>query len=281
MKLLILKRWRYSPINYFYLQLIIIYTNITYKPYKLSTKRYYYNNTHKPLKLSNKRNYSNHAQKVRKFSTKSSRLSFTDWPHILNMIEEVTRKEQNRNEPNLWECDYSRITSAILPYYFHVTHNKAWVITPELNYLENNHPDYTIFKVSNNCFNLQVHVVVEVKSKTGHSWNKLLEQMFTKADVAKNNPGRLWAIGQKGLEICFFRFEVLKYNGQKPDWYTNFEPLNLSNLAEPQLDNLNVKYEHCDNHGFARIALLKWRLDNRDHTPYVNHMFEYIRTLDP
>ncbi len=194
------------------------------------------------------------------------------------MIDDLRNKDQNV----LWECDYSCITSAILPYYFHVTHNNAWVITPEYNYLEANQPDYTIFKVNkvnNNTYKLQIHAVVEIKSKVGDSWNKLLEQLYNQADVAKNAEGRLWAIGQKGFEICIFKFDVLKYQGQNPDRYTNFEPLNLSHLSEAELDNLNVKYEHCDDHGFARIALIKWRLDNKDHIPYLNRMLEHIRNL--
>lgn len=190
-------------------------------------------------------------------------------------------KEQDPNRLPLWECDYSRITSAILPYYFHVTPHNNWVITPEFNYLENNHPDYTIFKVLDNPFRYKIHAVVELKSKTGASWNKLLEQMWYQADVAKNDDGRLWAIGQKGLEICIFRFDVLKYEDQVPDYYTHFEPLNLSNLSAPALDALDVKYEFCDNYDFARIALIKWRLDNINHIPYINRMFEYIRMLEP
>lgn len=197
------------------------------------------------------------------------------------MIQDLKMRERDPNVPNLWECDYSRITSAILPYYFHVTHVNKWVITPEFNYLENNHPDYTIFKINNNPFGLRIHVVVELKSKNGDSWNKLLEQMWQQADVAKNDTGRLWAIGQKGLEICFFRFDVTKLQDQHPYWFTNFEPLNLSNLSEPELDVLKVKYALCNNNGFARIALIKWRLDNMDHIPYINHMFEYIRRLEP
>lgn len=147
--------------------------------------------------------------------------------------------------------------------------------------LEGNHPYYTIFKVIHHPFKLQIHAIVELKSKAGVSWNQLLEQMYSQADVAKNTEGRLWAIGQKGFEICFFRFDVLKYNNKDPYWYSNFEPLNLSNLSEAQLNNLNVQYQHCKDGGFARIALIKWRLDKPDHIPYINRMFEYIRSSQP
>lgn len=226
-----------------------------------------YNNCYNPI------------AKPHKFTTTSLQASFLDWPHIWEIITNVRHRE-NSGEI-LWECDYSCITSAILPYYFPVTTNNIWVITPEYNHLEGNHPDYTIFKVNNYPFKLEIYAVVEIKSKTGKSWHFLLEQMCKQAEVGKNDSGKLWAIGQKGVEICFFKFDLQKYLGQDPNCYTFFEPLNLSHLSVPQLDNLKVKYEECNNHGFARIALIKWRLDNRDHIPYIHHMFEHIRNLKP
>jgi hypothetical protein len=81
--------------------------------------------------------------------------------------------------------------------------------------------------------------------------------MWTQADVAKNEDGRLWAIGKKGLDICFFRFDVSKFEDQIPDAYTNFEALNLKNLNTVQLDMIGVKYVECNDNGFARISLLK------------------------
>jgi len=104
--------------------------------------------------------------------------------------------------------------------------------------------------------------------------------MWSQAHVSKNNASRFWAIGQKGLEISIFRFDVFKYQIKVPDCYTNFEPLNLSHLSEPQLDYLAVKYEYCNDHDFARIALIKWRLDDVRHISYINRMFENIRMLD-
>ena len=40
-----------------------------------------------------------------------------------------------------------------------------------------------------------------------------------------------------------------------------------------QLNAIGAKWEHCDNNGFARIALIKWELDNSSHTPYIDNMF--------
>lgn len=218
-------------------------------------------------------NYSYHIPKPHKFTTTGSKASFLDWPHIWKMIIDVRDRE---NKEVLRECDYSRITSAILPYYFHVSQHKAWVITPEFNYLEDRYPDYTIFLVENSL-DLSIRAVVEIKSKKGKSWHELLEQMWDQADVVSHQD-KLWAIGQKGLEICIFRFDVSKFQTQNPECFTNFEPLNLNNLSVPQLDNLNVKYELCNDNGFARIALIKWRLDNKQHIAYIDHMFQYMRS---
>ena len=225
---------------------------------------------------------SNYISKPPKHHLSSIQLqsSFMDWPHIWPIITDLKQRENNKE--NLYECDYSLITSVILPYYFHVGRNTTWVITPEYNYLEANHPDYTIFSVNrHNNYTLDVHVVVELKSKTGDSWFKLLEQMYAQAEVAKNSNGKLWAIGQKGFEICFFEFNVTKYVDQDPDCFTNFKPLNLNNFSEPELDRLKIKYEHCNDNGFARVGLIKWRLDNRDHIAYIDHMFQYIRSRQP
>lgn len=241
-----------------------------------NNKRYYHTNN-KRLFIKG-RNFHVPSKRTFTYSIKVHSL-FTDWPYINYMIDDV-RNRENSGE-TLWECDYSFITSGILPYYFHTSRNTQWVITPEYNYLEGNHPDYTIFNINTNPYKSEIYAVVEVKSKTGDSWNKLLEQMYGQANVAKQDDGKLWTIGQKGLEICIFRFDVGSYEDQKPDVFTNYEPLNLSNLNNVQLDQLDVKYEYCDDNGWARIALIKWRLDDNRHKPYIDHMFQYIRSRKP
>lgn len=109
----------------------------------------------------------------------------------------------------------------------------------------------------------------------------LLEQMWDQCDLAKNNNGKIWAIGLKGLEISCFRFDVNKYEDQSPDCYTNFEPLNLSNLTNAQLDALGVKYNICLHGTTERIGVIKWRLDNHLHWPYINHMLQVMTVQNP
>jgi hypothetical protein len=100
--------------------------------------------------------------------------------------------------------------------------------------------------------------------------------MWKQADVAKFNNGTLWAIGQKGLEICIFRFDVLSH--QNEDCFTNFEPLNLSHLTEAGLNQLGVKFLKTNT---GRIGLIKWKLDDDRHKPFIDHMFQYIRSRRP
>lgn len=74
------------------------------------------------------------------------------------MILDVKKRVDNKE--TFWECDYSFIISGILPYYYHTSVRSALIITPEFNYLENNHPDYTIFKISTNPYKRDIHAVV-------------------------------------------------------------------------------------------------------------------------
>ena len=204
---------------------------------------------------------------------------FNNWPHVGHLIQYVVNQE--RTGINLWEGDYSIIMSAILPYYFHIIHNRPLIITPEFNFQENLHPDYTVFLIKYNPFSIGPFLISEIKSKTGDSWNKLLDQMWSQCDVSKNQSGKIWAVGQKGLEICLFRFDLTIFQNQEPDFYTNFEPLNLSNLTSDQLAHLGVQYKLCDDNGTQRIGLIKWRLDNQNHWPYIHNMFQFMTMQNP
>jgi hypothetical protein len=91
----------------------------------------------------------------------------------------------------------------------------------------------------------------------------------------------MWLVGVKGLEICFYIFDASTFNDQVPECYDFLQLLNLESLSEPQLDQINAKYKHCRDGNFARIALIKWELDNPEHAPYIDHMFQFIRSRMP
>ena len=219
-------------------------------------------------------NFKNLGLHKTKFCTHiKSNSVFTDWPYVNNMMREVLCKEL-RDEAQ--EFDYSFIVSGILPYYFHTTVRSSWVITPEVLIRECHRPDYTIFKIKTDPYKCDIRAVVEVKSKKGQSWHWLLDQMRDQANVARDdNTEKVWAIGVKGFEICVFLFELGTYLKQKPSCFDNLEPLNLNNFNTVQLDNLGVNYELCDDNGFARIALIKWKLNEPAHQPFINQMLQY------
>lgn len=124
--------------------------------------------------------------------------TFWSIPIIRTLIDDLHQKELRNT--NLRECDYSRITSVILPYYF--VYWTKWCIAPEFNYREAVHSDYTVFEIITDSSSTSIDIpyfLVEVKSRVGVSWNKLLEQLWTQADIAKQDNGRLWVMGQKGL----------------------------------------------------------------------------------
>jgi len=204
------------------------------------------------------------------------------WPDYIWDLIRDTRRRQDLIK--LQECDYSRIMSAILPLYFYgQPHN--WIITPEFNFAEANYPDYTMFLVTTDGAGNTVFlpkVVTEIKSKTGQSWGELLEQMWSQANGAKDSNGRIWAIGQKGMEFCVFRFDVLRFGDQIPHYCTHYEPLNLANLSEAQLIDLGVTFEYASTDGGPnRLGIIKWKFNFPEHEVYIHNMLDHIRNNRP
>lgn len=212
--------------------------------------------------------------------------NFLNLPFINNIITDIKAVEAI-SKP--WECDYAVLSAALFAIYFPLDWTPSplpayqWVIVPEYNHLERNHPDFTLFKVGNNNPSaIDIHAVFELKSRSGDSWYKLLEQMYGQADVAKNPLGRLWAVGQKGLEICFFNFDVLKNEDEQRDEFTSFDCLNLHGFSAEDLKKLGVAFLTTTNkEGSTRIAVIKWRLDDIRHQSYIHDMFIHIKNNDP
>lgn len=120
---------------------------------------------------------------------------------------------------------------------------------------------------------LDPYLVVEVKRAIGgDSWKKMLkDQLLDQCDAVKDISGRTWAIGQKGLEIYMFRFDVLKFEDDEP--YTNFDPINLNDWKKSDFYSLGIKYETNED---DRITIIKWRLDDEDQVIFIHNMFTYL-----
>lgn len=55
-------------------------------------------------------------------------------------------------------------------------------------------------------------LVYEAKPYAGKGWNKLMtDQVWDEADSNKNQEGRIWVLVQRGFEVCFFEFDVNKF----------------------------------------------------------------------
>jgi len=132
-------------------------------------------------------------------------------------------KAKVRDKRPLLECDYSRITSVILPYFFPYSRN--WCISPEWVATENHKPDYTVFTVNLQSGICSPYLIVEVKNRVAISWWRLMRnQLWDQAVNLKQGNGKLLVIGQIGFEICFFEFDLAKYPSSSGD-YTNFTPI--------------------------------------------------------
>lgn len=183
---------------------------------------------------------------------------------------------EEKEKLKLYESDMTRLPSVLLPYYF--SFQSDWVISPEQNHGEAHHPDYTVYTVG--YYNETIpYLLIEVKRGTkykGDSWHKMLKnQMWDPADKAKQENGRLWMIGQNGFEICFFKFDILKYLGGSGD-YRNFQPLNLRNwsIEDFKYSDIGLITELVNN--VEEIKVIKWRSDNDDHCLYIHEMFMFI-----
>lgn len=191
----------------------------------------------------------------------------------------------NANEV-VYEADFSRLTSMLLPYYYR--YSNGWYISPEQWLGENHHPDYTISRVSMDVayYGAAIpHIVYEVKrsaSQNGASWLRIVDQMWDQCDAANNMPlkdeGTMWAIGQRGLEICFFRFDLLAFENSI---YTNFEPLNLNNWTIGDFNDRGIELEVETLVGINVIRVIKWRLDNGHHHRHIHAMFMHMLNNNP
>ena len=104
-------------------------------------------------------------------------------------------------------------------------------------------------------------------------------QAWDQCDAVKNNEGRTFFIGLIGFNICFFRFDIIKFN--KSDWFTNFSPISLDNFDQFQLRGLGVKpiVESIGNTDVMQV--IPWRLDNENHHQYIIRLYQHISNMNP
>ena len=160
------------------------------------------------------------------------------------VLHYLMRKENSTEKA--YKADFSRLTSILLFYYYR--YNSGWFFSPEQWLGEKYHPDYTISRVCllNGPYygGAIPHIVYELKiscSGSGVNWVSILDQMWSKCNAVNDMPfkggGKMWAIGQIGFEICFFKFYLLRF---EDSIYTNFEPLNLNNWTRNVFNMMSI-----------------------------------------
>lgn len=207
--------------------------------------------------------------------------SFLDKAIICAMINNLKSKEKGKQ--HILECDYSRITSVLLPFYFPYTDN--WCISPEWVANENHRPDYTVFEVclvpGNSYGECTPHLIAEIKNKAAISWWALMRnQVWDQADMLKQENGRLLVMAQIGFEVCLFKFDILKYHSHSGD-YENFMPLLPDGWGKEDLDELDIKYITETTNNVEEIRVVKWRLDDPYQASFIHDLFELVRTTRP
>jgi hypothetical protein len=128
---------------------------------------------------------------------------------VTNVINYLRNKQINI--VILYEADYSRLTSMILPYYFIYP---TYYISPEQHIGQNYHPDYVVGRPNPYGFNI-IKLMWELKRDpmdgSSVSWEALLDQLWSQCDANNseiNGNGRIWCVAQRGLIICFFKWDL-------------------------------------------------------------------------
>ena len=131
-------------------------------------------------------------------------------------------------------------------------------------------------------------MMFEGKNVSAISWHLFMkDQIWNQSDSFKNESGRLWAVGLIGFEICFFKFDVLRYLNRGD--YTNFTPLILDHFVRNNWNTDDFKefgvkcitYPDPKSNNLNDIVVIKCLFHDTQHSKYINDMFVEILSNDP
>ena len=119
------------------------------------------------------------------------------------------------------------------------------------------------------------YIMYEAKTHAGTGWEKLMmEQVWEQADSTKNPKGRIWALVQRGFEVCVFKFDSAHYT-HSYNFY-NFKPLNLNHFDERDLIDLDAIPIIELIHNVRVIQVIRWKLNDEAHHSYIHAMLQHI-----
>ena len=214
------------------------------------------------------------------------RRSVFELKRIKDLITNIRTKQDNNDD--LTESDYNLIMTAILPHYF--PYNIGWIIGAEIWNIDptvkHGRADHVVLWIEdgNSGFNRNIgdilpYVVYEGKKHKAYTWENLLaDQLFAECEGLIIDGKRIWAIGQIGLEMCVFRFDLDNYKVPGKDFsYEHFSPLNINNWTPAQLDARQIKHiTKSYGHNTYITHVIRWELDNPMHQIIIHDMLQYI-----
>lgn len=148
---------------------------------------------------------------------------------------------------------------------------------------DNYKPDFIVSEISTRLPDYGVsypYLNVEVKRPAIMSWKKWLDDPLHKqcdnhmANNARQTNGRLWAMGQKGFEICLFLFDI--HSNLNLDHYNPFTAVNPRNYTADDLRHLDAEPFVEVVSGAEEIIAITWRLDNPYHYIHIHEMFIHV-----
>lgn len=222
-------------------------------------------------------------------------LSRTYWdnPDYLNVVNYIKARSNIVSKDKA-----SRILSMILPYYFFIiigrespgqtvycAANQFYTLGYDKRNREiRKEADYVVWKSDNSPLRLGDrvdHVIVSVFN-SGTTWDIALLDSYKLCSNACDSNGKIWAIIQKGFEICVFIF-----NGTRLIDNTNLSkiqcyiPLNLDNLSIDDLVNLNLDFKTDYYNGVREIRVIQWKTDELRFVVSVNNQLIYVGQNSP
>jgi hypothetical protein len=84
----------------------------------------------------------------------------------------------------------------------------------------------------------------------------------------------MWAVGQRGLFICIFKWDLSKYITETQ--YNNFFSLIPTGWTKAKFAQHNIDIETEIINGVEEIRLVFWDLSNRAHWQYINGLFHSV-----
>lgn len=223
-------------------------------------------------------------------------ITYWDNPDYLNVVNYIkeSAKKANPKTNLINKSKVSMILSMILPYYF----NSAYQ-TPGIYYATNQYyivglfpggqeihkeADCVVWKSNNNPPVLGEkldHAIVSA-FRSNLSWDNVLLDNYELCRVASGPNGKIWAIIQKGLEICVFIFNGSRLGtGSDESKIQCFTPLNKENLSIDDLLRLNIEFETDFYSGAWEIRVIKWRIDDVRRVTSINDELYHVRLNSP